>query len=242
MTAFVNRCYTIIQDRMGEQDGLNYWTGLLLNKKINGGQMVANFIASDEFRGRGLTNAQQVEIIYLTMLNRASDATGSAYWQNLLTMNMTAEAVVKGFSDSIEFNFLCEGYGIIASPVYPSQYRDWNVVVTQFVNRMYVQGLNRLTGADPGSLNTFTGLIITKKVSPADVAKRIYTSLECQLQGWNDTQFVTRVFLGMLNRSPSGTELTDWLTRLATGTTREAFVVEIGKTQEFKNIVSGFGL
>ena len=240
VTAFANRCYTIIQDRPGEPDGLNYWTGLLLNKKVNGGQMVANFIASDEFRGRGLTSAQQVTVVYQTMLNRAPDATGLAYWQTLLAQNMTAEAVVKGFSESIEFNFLCEGYGIKASPVNPSQYRDWNIAVTQFMNRMYLQALNRASDVD--SLNTYTKQIITKKLTPADAAKRMYTCLECQLQGWNNSQFVTRVYRGMLNRSPSGTELADGVTKLTTGMTREAFVVEIGKTQEFKNIVSGFGL
>ena len=240
VTAFVNRCYGIIQNRNGEAGGLNYWTGELLAKRLSGGQVVANFVASDEFRNRGLSNAQQVEIIYNTMLDRASDPQGLAYWTGLLGNNMTIEAVVKGFSQSIEFNFLCEGYGINAMPVSPSQYRDWNVKVTQYVQRLYVNALQR--AADVGSLNTICGQIITKSTTPAAAARRIYNSLECQMQQFTNAEFVVAVFGGMMNRAPSTAEENHYVARLASGMTRDAMVAEIGNSSEFAAIVRAMGI
>ena len=240
VTAFVNRCYNLIQNRNGEAGGLNYWTGELLEKRLSGGQVVANFVASDEFRNRGLSDADQVEIIYNTMLDRASDPAGKAYWVALLGNNMTIEAVVKGFSLSVEFNFLCEGYGINATPVYPSQYRDWNVKVTQYVQRLYVNALQRT--ADVGSLNTICGQIITKQNTPAAAARRIYGSLECQMQQYSNAEFVEAVFIGMLNRAPSIAEESSYVSRLAGGLSRDTLVAEVGNSAEFAAIVNAMGI
>ena len=240
VTAFVQRCYNLIMNRAADEGGLNYWTGLLLSKSLTGGGMVSNFIVSPEFKGRGLSNSDQIEILYQAMMDRASDASGKAYWLSFMAQGMSADFVVQCFTGSVEFRFLCQGYGIDAGPMTPHEYRDWNAKVTVFVNRLYTYALNR--AADVGGLNNAAGAIVTKGATPAAIGVSMFTSLECQMRGLSNADFVDAVYRGMLDRAPTTAEKNSGISALAGGISREAFVKAIGNTAEFAAIVKAMGL
>ena len=241
VTAFVWRCYKKIQNREPDAGGLNYWCGRLLRREMTGAAVVAEFLASAEFKNRGLSDADQVEILYETMMDRASDATGKAYWLSFLSQNMTMEYIVKGFADSVEFRFLCANYGIVPGPFTPHEYRDWNERVTEYVSRLYQQALNRTT-PDTYGLNSMTGRLLTKRAKPLAIAVEMFTSLECQLQWFSNSEFVDRVYEGMLGRTPSATELANGTLVLNQGMPRRDFVIYIGGTVEFLTYAASLGL
>ncbi len=81
---FVKRLYRVILNREAEENGLNEWTKQLMDRKASGAQIVCGFVESDEFMQRGLTNEEVVEIMYLAMLDRASDDVGREGWTKIL--------------------------------------------------------------------------------------------------------------------------------------------------------------
>jgi len=70
------------------------------------------FIYSNELQGRSLSNDQYLEIMYGSMLGRASDAPGKAYWLNLMRNGMSKYNVLVGFVGSNEFDRICRDFGI----------------------------------------------------------------------------------------------------------------------------------
>jgi hypothetical protein len=82
--------------------------------------MVVSFIRSNEYKTETTRNwdtmsqAEQVEELYLAVLGRASDADGKAYWLNDLSHGVTIYEIAEGFVDSIEL-----------SGIYQEQ-TDWN--------------------------------------------------------------------------------------------------------------------
>ena len=77
---FVTRCYQVILSRYPDEGGLNDWSNMLYSGKATAAQIVNGFVTSDEFRNRGYSDEESVEILYRAMLNRASDAGGKATW------------------------------------------------------------------------------------------------------------------------------------------------------------------
>ena len=56
VTAFVRRLYTIALDRSADVDGLNSWTGKLLQKTQTPAQVASGFVFSQEMENRELSN------------------------------------------------------------------------------------------------------------------------------------------------------------------------------------------
>ena len=110
--AFVTRCYSIILGRQPDAAGLNHWANSLENGTKAASNIIDDFINSPEFRNRGLSNAATIEILYKTMLNRAPDAAGTAYWENLLNQGQPFAVIINGFCSSPEFIAICNEYGI----------------------------------------------------------------------------------------------------------------------------------
>ncbi len=58
--AFVERMYTVALGRAAEQDGLEYWTNLLLTHKTDGANLANCFILSEEFFNQNYSNTEFV--------------------------------------------------------------------------------------------------------------------------------------------------------------------------------------
>lgn len=111
LTAFVNRLYNKILVRNGEPEGLNSHIGAYLqDRDIN--KLAYNFIFSQEFIDRNLSNEDYVELLYQTFFDRASDAPGKATWVGKLNEGASRYEVMLGFTGSPECATLIASFGI----------------------------------------------------------------------------------------------------------------------------------
>ena len=76
VTRFVSHFYKYCLNRNGDPEGLNDWTGGLLEHRFDGAYIASGFIFSDEFHNKNLSNEDFIEILYQTILGRASDPAG----------------------------------------------------------------------------------------------------------------------------------------------------------------------
>ncbi len=113
LDAYIRRCYTLILQREGEAEGVQYWTEALRFGYATGADIVLLFCSSDEFQSRNLDNRHIAEILYNTMMGRQPDAGGLAFWTGLLDSGIPIETIISGFASSAEFAGICEEYGII---------------------------------------------------------------------------------------------------------------------------------
>lgn len=130
-TAFVQRLYRNVMSRTGDAGGLNTHTGSLLSGG-HAAQLAWAFFGSAEFSNRTLTNEHRVEIAYNTMLNRDPDSNGKASWIRKLDAGMPIYLLIAGFSESNEFQRLCQSYGITAGrlPYDPAEMAKYNSLPT----------------------------------------------------------------------------------------------------------------
>lgn len=110
---FVERLYKTTLDRIGDSVGQEYWTKGLLEKRLTGAQCAANFVKSDEFVNKGLSNADYLTVLYKGIMGRTPDETGWKYWLDALNnKSKTRDEVFEGFAKSDEFKGICAAYGI----------------------------------------------------------------------------------------------------------------------------------
>ena len=237
---FVQRCYDLILLRKADQGGLTYYMERLKSGQLTGAQMVMNYINSPEFQGKKYSNEKVVEILYLTMMDRTADANGRNYWAQFLNDGLSQKYVVRGFAGSAEFRNICSTYGITAGMLTLTENRDKNPKVTAFVSRNYSIALGRKGDAD--GLNYWTGMILTKKLTPQQVADSFVFSKECVSKNLNNTEFVKMLYRLYMGREYDQGGLNYWLQQMDKGMTRQTVAKSFGGSKEFRNIVASYGL
>lgn len=112
---FVERLYLGCLGREADEDGLKYWADNLSSGNITGKQAAYGFFTSPEF----LIEASQIDDVKLVMrfydvfLGRLPDTAGETFWLSSIADSQNPVAVLfNGFSDSPEFEGLCEQNGI----------------------------------------------------------------------------------------------------------------------------------
>ena len=109
---FVLRMYTKALNRNGETLGVEDWTNRINTGSMSPEDVAKSFFLSREFTNRNLSNAEYVETLYETFMDRASDKEGKRYWLNKLNGGMSREQVLEGFSRSVEFSRIMRSYGL----------------------------------------------------------------------------------------------------------------------------------
>lgn len=109
---FVLRMYTKALNRNGETLGVEDWTNRINTGSMSPEDVAKSFFLSREFINRNLSNAEYVETLYETFMDRASDKEGKRYWLNKLNGGMSRELVLEGFSRSVEFSRIMRSYGL----------------------------------------------------------------------------------------------------------------------------------
>ncbi|MGN0514890.1 MAG: DUF4214 domain-containing protein, partial [Lachnospiraceae bacterium] len=166
--AFVERLYTNILGRAGDDEGISSWVTLLANGTYNGATASYGFVNSNEFLNSGFTNEQKVEIFYSTFLNRVADADGKKIWVDALDAGVDLEKIFEGFVMSTEFAGICETYGISQGQMSDiagmtdilNRYRNRNISLTEFAARCYTKALGRvgdIAGIDSWCMQILTG-------------------------------------------------------------------------------------
>ena len=240
VVSFVERCYNLILNRSSDPHGLADWTSQLRNHTAAGADIVNGFVNSPEFLSRGLSNAQVVEIMYRTMLDREADAGGKADWVSRLDSGVSYSYIVNGFSGSMEFNGICNSYGINAGSVTLTESRDQNVNVTAFVNRCYNLILNRQ--GEPGGLNNWTALLLSGQRSGAQIVDEFTRSQEYINRHLSSADSVEILYKTMLGRPSDPNGKADWMDQLSRGATLRHVVDGFAGSVEFGGICANYGI
>ncbi len=99
------RLYQAALDRQPDAVGVGFHLATIEKSGLTLEQVSKNFIESDEFSSRygNLSDAQFANQLYLNVLHRQPDASGLAYWQQILeSRRATRHAVLVSFSESPE--------------------------------------------------------------------------------------------------------------------------------------------
>ena len=108
-TRFVIRIYEKALNRDYDIDGLNYWTGRLIQGVETPESIAEKFFLSPEMLQKNLSNEEYVRVLYRTFLDREADASGHTYHVNRLRNGVNRVTVLYGFSRSPEFQLVING-------------------------------------------------------------------------------------------------------------------------------------
>ena len=111
-TQFVSRFYQQCLGRTPDQAGVSYWVTRLASGEFKGADLANQFVLSEEFINRNVSDADFVKIMYSAFFNRTADSGGYSLWLNKLTIGYTRHYVLTGFVNSQEFKNLCASYQI----------------------------------------------------------------------------------------------------------------------------------
>lgn len=112
VTSFVSRLYTKALGRSFDADGLNAWCGVILDGSGSPEQVAENFINSQEFLNKNLSNEEYVKVLYRTFMGREYDQGGLDAWVSVLNSGTSRLDVLHGFSRSPEFAQIMAQYGL----------------------------------------------------------------------------------------------------------------------------------
>lgn len=109
---FVERLYVKALGRASEPEGKQYWIDGISSRTVTAEEAAKKFFFSPEFVGFNTSDAEYIERLYLTFMDRASEPDGKAYWINEMNNGMTRETVLSRFAASEEFQSIMKRYGI----------------------------------------------------------------------------------------------------------------------------------
>lgn len=113
---FVYHLYYTALDRFGDEEGVNYWTDQLYQKKMSGIDVAFAFFNSPEYLTLDIDDERFIRLTYCLFFdNREADDEGFNYWLNKLQTGTTRAELFYGFAYSDEYAETCLKYGIKAS-------------------------------------------------------------------------------------------------------------------------------
>lgn len=237
--SFVSRMYTVALGRDAEPQGLYDWTGRLLSYEKDGSGIAQGFILSDEFKNKKVSDEIYVDTLYRTFFDREPDAGGKATWLEALANGNSREFVLAGFVNSVEFDKLCGRFGIIRGTMEINE-KAIGPGVRQFVNRCYVKVLER--EGEPAGVSDWISWIARGEQTPESAAKEFFFSKEYTEKNTSDEVFVETLYQTFMDRASDPAGKSDWLGRLAAGTSREEVLEGFSHSEEFAEILESFGL
>ena len=239
VSEFVKRCYSLILGRTADEGGLSNWTYSLANGTANAAQIISGFMNSPEYKGNGNTSDETVEVLYNTMLDRASDPDGKKGWVDALNASNDDSVVINGFSGSQEFQAICKAYGITAGTVAVPAVARLNA----FVERCYNQALSR--ASDEGGKSYWVNMIESKQQTPQQVATGFVMSEEmnaAEKANSDPDALLDSMYRLYLGREADEGGKAYWKDKLKNGMTVEELNAGFADSAEFKGIVNGYGL
>ena len=107
--AFVKRVYQRCLSADPDQTTTDNWADKLAVGEISHADVIRDIITSKQFTGRNLTDAQYVDVLYKSVLDRDPDADGAAHWLSQLKV-LDRKTVLNNFLASDEFKYLVNQY------------------------------------------------------------------------------------------------------------------------------------
>jgi len=110
--AFVTRFYNEALGRRPDSSGLRHWTDHLITGRMTASAVAMAFITSPEMGRRSFEDDEYVEMLYRSILGRASDRSGKRHWVENIENGMSRLTVAEHFAYSPEFYRLCDKHMI----------------------------------------------------------------------------------------------------------------------------------
>ncbi len=238
--AYVIRLYEKVLGRSPDVSGLRSWTELLLGGQSTGADVAAGFVFSDEYQRKSMGDGDFVEMLYQTMLNRASDAGGKAAWTRLLSCGVSRNGVFAGFANSREFQEICDTYQILRGEYRSDKIEDQNGNVTAFVSRMYTVALGR--SFDRDGLRFWTERLLAHEIGGGELIQGFFFSREFLNKNLSDTDFVTVCYRTCLDREPDQGGLNSWVNLLQAGKSRAGVLNGFIGSAEYGKLCEEYGI
>lgn len=240
VTAFVSRLYEKVLGRTADETGIGTWVPALCERDITGAAAAQGFFFSEELLAKNLSNEDFVELLYVVLMDRASDPVGKAQWVGYLDGGTSRLGVFRGFAESVEFTNICTAYGIERGNAEGVAGRDLNPGLTAFVARLYTQALGR---SYDDSIDMWCTLINNGEWSINRVSTEgFFDSAEFVNKGLNDEEYVKVLYNTFLGREADGGGLAFWVEQLQAGMSRTEVLSGFSESVEFAGIKAGFGL
>lgn len=117
---FIKDAYEHILGRSSDGDGFNYWKTKLTSKEKGAIDLIENFISTDEFKSKKISDKQFIQLIYEVLFNRQADSDGLNYWNSIYqkdNSNSRMKNLVLNIADDKEFLNRIKGMNIILKKV-----------------------------------------------------------------------------------------------------------------------------
>ena len=230
--AFVERFYTEILGRESEEAGLENWKVALLAGTRGGADVAFEFIHSEEFQNKKISDDEYITRLYHAFFNREPDKAGMKSWKKDLANGKGRDYVLNGFLVSDEFRALCEEYGIK---------RD---STRTFVRRFYKIILGRPDDKiTAGELDNWQIALDAKAITGSDMARDwINTRPELLARELTDEEYVQILYNVVFDRDADPSGLATWTGELKSGKTRAEVLDAILASPEFQTTCAGYGI
>lgn len=237
--AFVERMYTIALNRTSDATGLLNWSNSLRNGLHDGAGIASEFLNGAEFKMRGLSNSDYVDVLYRTFFNREADASGKALWVSILDAGHAREYVLSQFVNLDEFKILCETYGISRGVMFENGLSA-HPGVSKFVNRLYVNVFGR--EADSAGLYAWALALSMRTETAKSAAMNFFGSQEYAMKNTSSATYVSDLYMVFMNRGADAQGLAAWAAAIDQGMSRTQVLESFAGSAEFAMIAASFGL
>lgn len=115
VTAFVDSLFQKLLGRAGEDEELEKWCRMILQRELTMENAVYSFINSPEFQSCRYTDAEFIEMLYDALLNRECAPSELSSWLEEINHGLSREEIVQKFIKSKEFLTRMEEGGVMRS-------------------------------------------------------------------------------------------------------------------------------
>ena len=257
--SFVRRLYRTCLGREADEDGLNYWAGLVKNGQKKGIRLAGDFVFSKEFTKKNYCNEHFVKQLYAALMGRdpEKDTDGVNYWISVLDNGTTRESLVNSFTSSAEYKNLCANAGfdigekisdttfgakkgIGTKPYGPCAVCGDETKVVQFAERMYTVCLGR--AAETDGLAYWSKGLYEKTFTGKSILESFFLSSEIKGKNLTNREYVRRIYKVMLDRDPDSSGWDYWEDRLNSGASPTAVIAGFIDSNEFTRICNEYGI
>lgn len=235
---FITNLYVNILGRQPDSPGLANWVKYLTTDGKSAANAVNGFLNSKEFLERKYSDSDYVEILYKSILGRASDSSGKDHWVDRLSVGMSRTYVASGFIGSNEFKAACESYGITAGSIAITEARDKSYTNTKFVSYLYTKALGRTY--DAAGLNSWTYKLNNKIATEEVVAEGFFFSNEFVGKKYSNSDYVKILYRALFYREYDASGYTGWVAKLSAGMTRKAVLQSFVNSTEFCYVIGRY--
>ncbi len=240
--SFVRRLYNVCLDRDAATEEIDYWKNTIDVKGNTGISLAYEFVQSQEFLSKDLTNEEYVSYMYSALMGRdaSEDPDGVAYWASLMDGGATKEEIFVGFANSDEFFYICNDYDVVAGTAMVGKDPHELVGVNYFTDRCYNVILGR--DCDRGGMEYWSTTLATNATAGATLVENFLFSDEYVSMNKSDDDFLSDLYVAMMGREPVRAELDYWISVIEAGAPDRTIFRDFVGAPEFTEICNSYGI